>query len=222
MGNTPEHPNTTYIKELVAAGNTDGIKEVGANLDIQLPFLVMAASHLTGDSTRIGQMLRSQTDKRGALIDLLVQLAEENADGAPVEEQVEEQVEGQVEEHVEEEQVEEEQPKKRRKRRTKAEMEAARAEAEEEESQDVPAPAMGGVDFDRAFNDILNAIDDVRAQSAANTGDTIARLSKASDKRYDDLALRIDRIGSALVALEEQLMMTGMILEPTVSKCFED
>lgn len=219
MGNTPEHPNTTYIKELVTAGNVDGIREAGANLDIQLPFFVMAASHLTGDSTRIGQLLRPQADKRGTLIDLLVQLAEENAGNGATAEQVEEQVEEQVKEPVAEEK-----PKKRRKRRTKAEMEAARAEAakEKKEAQDAPAPAVGGVDFDRAFNDILSAIDDVRSQNAAGTGDTIARLSKASDKRYDDLALRIDRIGSALVALEGQLLATGMIFEPAVSKCFED
>ena len=61
---TPEHPNTTHIKALVSAGDVDGINALTDNHDIALPYLVMAASHLTGDSTKIGAMLRSQSDKR--------------------------------------------------------------------------------------------------------------------------------------------------------------
>ena len=218
---TPEHPHTTNIKDLVAAGNVDGLNALLDADSCPLPYLVMAASHLTGDSTKIGNMLRQQTDKRGALVSLLIELSEEAAaangteasdnNDAPVEEV-----------------VVEEPPKKRRKRRTKAEIaadKAAEASVAEEVVEIANEAVAANVDFDRAFNDILSAISDASNQQA----DTLAAFTKTakaalqdSNVRYNDLVERLTRVSNALVALEDQLMLTGMILEPAVRACFED
>lgn len=225
---TPEHPHTTNIKDLVAAGNIDGLNDLLDEQSCPLPYLVMAASHLTGDSTKIGAMLRSKTDKRSALVELLIVLAKEAA-AIPVEEPVNEATPA-------EEVVVEEPPKtrKRRKRRTKAEIEAAKAlkvseeEAklanEAEERMGIAGPP-ANVDFDRAFNDILSAISDSSNQQAETLA-TFTNTAKAalqdSNVRYNDLVERITRVSNALVALEDQLVLTGMILEPSVRACFED
>ena len=228
---TPEHPNTTHIKDLVSTGNIEGLNALVENQDIQLPYLVMAASHLTGDSTKIGQMLRSQPDKRQALVDLLIQISQEvsSAEGAndappPVEEVVEEAPK----------------TRKRRKRRTKAEIEAAKAlKVTEEEgglakvAREVErrlgiAEPSANVDFDRAFNDILNAIAEAHKQQALTFEEALKRgfvqadqAQSTSLQRYEDVVDRLARLSSALVALEEQLMLTGMVLEPVVAKHFE-
>lgn len=210
---TPEHPNTTHIKSLVSAGDVDGINALTDNHDIALPYLVMAASHLTGDSTKIGAMLRSQPDKRNALISLLLDLAKESSSV--------------VEEQPVEEQPVEEQPK-RRKRRTKAQIEAEESAAETDEvatDNAGMANLSAIVDFDRAFNDILGAISDASAKQEDTLNKVIKTAREAlqdSNVRYNDLAERLTRVSNALVALEDQLMLTGMVLEPAVRKCFED
>ena len=222
---TPEHPHTTNIKDLVAAGNVEGLNGLLDEQSCPLPYLVMAASHLTGDSTKIGAMLRKQTDKRSALVSLLIDLSKEavaangaeapDNDDAPAAEEV----------------VVEQPPKKRRKRRTKAEIEAAKAakaaeSAVAEEVAEIATEAVAAnVDFDRAFNDILSAISDANNQQAETLA-TFTKTAKAalqdSNVRYNDLVERLTRVSNALVALEDQLMLTGMILEPAVRACFED
>lgn len=219
---TPEHPHTANIKELVATGDVEGIDGLLSEDSCPLPYLVMAASHLTGDSTKIGAMLRKQADKRSALVSLLGELAREAAasnggteaptnDDAPVEEV-----------------AVEEPPRKRRKRRTQAEIEAAKAAESEvvEEVAEIATEAVASnVDFDRAFNDILSAISESSNQQA-ETLEAFTKTAKAalqdSNVRYNDLVDRITRVSNALVALEDQLMLTGMILEPAVRACFED
>jgi len=224
---TPEHPHTANIKELVAAGDVEGINGLLGADSCPLPYLVMAASHLTGDSTKIGAMLRKQADKRSALVELLSELAQEAAalnggTEAPVDE-------GPADDDAPvEEVVAEEPPRKRRKRRTKAELAAAKA-VESEVAEEVVVIATeavaSNVDFDRAFNDILSAISESSNQQV-ETFETFAKTAKAalqdSNVRYNDLVDRITRVSNALVALEGQLMLTGMILEPAVSASFED
>jgi hypothetical protein len=210
---TPEHPNTTQIKSLVSAGDIDGLTALGDNLDIALPYLVMAASHLTGDSTKIGAMLRSQSDKRGALIALLIDLAKEASSNNAV-----------VEENTSVEEapvVVEEKPKKRRTRRTK--------KVEQETPLENPVvedtPVTANVDFDRAFNDVLGAISDASSQqekTLAAFTKTAKQALQDSNVRYNDLVDRVTRLSNAIVALEDQLMLTGMVLEPAARKCFED
>jgi len=217
---TPEHPNTTLIKELVSTNNIDGLRALQDDQSIQLPYLVMAASHLTGDSTQIGAMLRAEKDKRAALINLLVTISNETAtNGADVAEPAEVVVQDEPEEA----------PKKRRKRRTKAEIEADEADAADEAktAEDAPAPVHApalNVDFDRAFNDILSAI--AESQSAHTAAlESALKLAKAEAReaatRHEELVDRVARLSSALIALEQQLMTTGMVLEPAVSDCFE-
>jgi hypothetical protein len=215
---TPEHPNTALIKELVNTNNIDGLRALQDDQNIQLPYLVMAASHLTGDSTQIGAMLRAEKDKRAALINLLITISNETAtNGADVAEPAEVVVEDEPEEA----------PKKRRKRRTKAEIEADEAgeenEAKTAEDAPVHAPALN-VDFDRAFNDILSAI--AESQNAHTAAlESALKLAKAEAReaatRHEELVDRVARLSSALIALEQQLMTTGMVLEPAVSDCFE-
>lgn len=219
---TPEHPHTTKIKDLVSQQDVEGLNALLDADSCPLPYLVMAASHLTGDSTKIGAMLRKQPDKRAALVSLLIDLAKEAAaangaeapdnDATPAVEEV----------------VVEEAPRKKRKRRTKAEIEAARA-AESAVAEEVVEIATGAVaanvDFDRAFNDILSAISESSNQQAT-TLEAFTKTAKEalqdSNVRYNDLVDRITRVSNALVALEDQLMLTGMILEPAVRACFED
>ena len=225
---TPEHPNTTLIKELVNNRDLDGIKALESDLDVKLPYLVMAASHITGDSTKIGAMLRSQPDKRAALVGLLLELSKELGESTQDSDSPAVTVEP----------VAEEKPKKtRRKRRTKAEIEAAKAaklsaeeskltnEFEERMGVDGPPHVAPNVDFDRAFNDILGAIEDAHRHQAETFKNALERAGEAvvvSDARYKDIVDRLSRVSSALIALEDQLMLTGMVLEPAVRSCFDE
>lgn len=213
---TPEHPNTTHIKGLVENGDLEGLNALVDNTDIQLPYLVMAASHLTGDSTKIGAMLRSQPDKRGALVSLLVEISKEVSNDAVAPEPTADE-------------VVEPKPKKRRKSRSKAEVEATKTVklAEEEARMGVGAPpsSAANVDFDRAFNDILDAIGKAHQKQTDTLEVALKQATKVikdSNTRYEDVVDRLTRVSSALIALEEQLMMTGMMVEPAISKCFED
>lgn len=220
----PEHPNTALIKDLVNTGDIDGLNNLRENLDIQLPFLVMAASQITGDSNKIGSMLRNQKDKRAALIDLLIQCSQELPSST-------EGSEADVSAEPAPAPTEDEKPKRtRRKRRTKAEIAADEATTQSE-SVEVAEPTanLPSIDFDRAFNDILSAISNAQEQQASSFEDALKRAfaqagsaASTSEQRFEHLADRLDRISSALVALEDQLLLTGMILEPTVRKCFED
>lgn len=203
----PEHPDTKHIKDLVSAGNVAGLEELRHDTEtIKLPYLVMSASHITGDSTKIGSMLRGQADKRSALIDLLVELASE---ARPV------QADAEVDAASPESEPEPA-PKKRRKRRTKAQIEADRAAAEAAEAAETaasaPTPALS-VDFDRAFNDILTSIDDAQRRNAE-----INREIRAAAKHEHEVLLNhVVRLSNAVIALEEQLLLTGIVLEPVVA-----
>ena len=208
----PEHPDTKHIKDLVSAGNVAGLEELRHDTEtIKLPYLVMSASHLTGDSTKIGSMLRGQADKRSALIDLLIELASE---AQPA------QADAEVDAASPEPEPEPEPapaPKKRRKRRTKAQIEADRA-AEAAEAGAVPTPTLS-VDFDRAFNDILTSIDDAQRKNAELNQETFDLIRAAHRSEHELLLDRVVRLSNAVIALEEQLLLTGVVLEPVVASC---
>ena len=203
---SPEHPDTKHIKDLVSTGNVAGLEELRHDTEtIKLPYLVMSASHITGDSTKIGSMLRGQADKRSALVDLLIELASE---ARPV------QADAEVDVATEPEP--EPAPKKRRKRRTKAQIEADRAEEAAEAAASVPTPALN-VDFDRAFNDILTSIDDAQRRNAEINQETFDLIRAAAKHEHEVLLDRVVRLSNAVIALEEQLLLTGIVLEPVVA-----
>ena len=72
---TTDHPNTANLKTLVAEGNVDGLNVIRDPDTMPLPYLVMAASHLVGDSNKIGKLLKVSKSKRDTLVDILVELA---------------------------------------------------------------------------------------------------------------------------------------------------
>jgi hypothetical protein len=203
----PEHPNTSLVKDLVSRGDIDALQALKEDTSIPLPYLVMAASHLVGDSNKIGGMLRNAADKRGTLLDLLCDIARESANEPAFEAGAVETAD-EPDDAQDDDDVVEEAPKKRRKRRTKAEIEADSSSA---------APAQDtalNVDFDRAFNDVLSAISEIGAQSSGDV--------KAISSQLGQLTDRVVRTQNALRALEAQLMMTGMILEPTISEALDE
>lgn len=221
MVQRPEHPNTTHIKELVAAGDVPGIARLADPASMPLPYLVMAASHLMGDSKKVGELLRGATDKRALLVEILSDMAKE-ASPLP----------------AQEEPVAEETPpapvKKKRRRRTKAQMEAAKAEeaakaAKTEEVQSAPNPAVGDthapegtiVDFDRAFGDVLASIASANAEQAGAAA-VLKRIALDQGRDLEMIIVRQTKIMNALRALESQLMMTGMVLDTEISGALED
>lgn len=220
---TPVHPNTTIITNLVESGDLEQLEALREDMTIQLPFLVMAASHLTGDSTKVGAMLRNQKDKRAALIDLLKEVAVElgSTSSAPIADDAVSDAPVEV--------VEEAPKKKRRKRRTKAEIEAAKAakEANNNES-DVPQvvnAAPLNVDFDRAFNDVLSAISDSHKSVVNDVRESDARSAQRIDEvraSSEAALLKLNQLSLALIELEQQLLLTGVVLEPVVAKYLQE
>ena len=204
----PEHPDTKHIKDLVSTGNVAGLEELRHDTEtIKLPYLVMSASHLTGDSTKIGSMLRGQADKRSALIDLLIELASE---ARPA------QADAEIDAVSLEEPAPEPAPKKRRKRRTKAQIEADRAAEAAAEAASAPTPALS-VDFDRAFNDILTSIDNAQRRNAEHYDETCDIIRASAKHEHEVMMNRFVRLSNAIIALEEQLLLTGVVLEPVVA-----
>ena len=241
-----DHPNTANLKTLVAEGNIPALNVIRDPDTMPLPYLVMAASHLVGDSNKIGKLLKASSSKRDTLVDILVELAQENVSAEPTPADEPPFDTAPVEPEPAPAPV-----KKKRRRRTKAQIEADRAakaaedaarEAQAAEPSQSPAKdasgapivlhSPGAFDFHTAFMDVLSEIEKSRDEANVRLEVAVEHI-KYLEKRLDtvmtefkDLSNQVDdrvgRLKGALAGLEEQFTLTGVVLEPTVNSAFED
>lgn len=221
MVTRPEHPNTTAIKEMVGAGDADALNALIDPSTMPLPYLVMAASHLLGDSKKVGDVLRGATDKRETLVGILLDIAASMPTPVPAEDNP-------LPAEVPAEVPAEAAPKKKRRRRNKAQIaadEAAAAAAENSGKQAEDAAPLSSpqqvIDFDRAFGDILSAIAAAGVEQAGS-GAVLKRIALDQGRDLEMIIVRQTKIMNALRALESQLMMTGMVLDTEISEALED
>jgi hypothetical protein len=223
MVTRPEHPNTTAIKEMVGARDTAALNALIDPSTMPLPYLVMAASHLLGDSKKVGDILRGAEDKRETLVNILLDIAASMPAPVPAEDNP-----LPAEDNPLPAEDNPPEPTKKRRRRNKAQIaadEAAAAAAKNsaclpEDAAPLSSPQQV-IDFDRAFGDILSAIAAAGVEQAGS-GAVLKRIALDQGRDLEMIIVRQTKIMNALRALESQLLMTGMVLDTEISGALED
>lgn len=159
-----EHEFVTAIKQMVANQDVAAIDGLVDN-EWSVTYLIIAASHLSGDAKAVGARISNvpANARRGAVVQILRELAQRGSGGAPNGAPVESALvapevpfdnpvptTGHIDPHVVAEVAA---PPRARRRRV------ADAMAEQAEQPVAPQPvALPTVDFDRAFGDVLSAV----------------------------------------------------------------
>lgn len=230
-----EHEYVTSIKDMVANNDTAAIRGL-LNSDWSVTYLIIAASHLCGDAKAVGQRISTlpASARRGEIVNILLELAARGgapADSAPA------PVDVPAEAPVPFDDPQPaattpatEGPAPRRRRRAAD----AIAEATGAAPAAPAAPAVLGIDFDRAFGDVLGAVAQVAQGVDALTRDAAARTDavKLLDDRVAALAQQLDYVCARLDVLahnaalfrngvldfEQELAMNGVISNAVFSE----
>lgn len=219
-----DHTNTATIKTFVSEGALEELAKLRDASTMPLPYLVMATSHLVGDSAAIGKMLRGADSKRDVLVDLLIDLAAEN--GRPVDAPADAPVD------VPFEVAPPDAPKKKRKRRSKAQIEADRAAkaaedaAQAEHSPPVELPPNGPVSdvaTEAQVTHVIGLISSAVEELSRQNSELEASLNTGITSLHSRFALvaNYTRLERALIALEEGLLLSGVLIEPVVQPALE-
>lgn len=232
-----EHEYVTAIKDMVANNDTRAIRDL-LNCDWSVTYLIIAASHLCGDAKAVGQRISTlpASARRGEIVNILLELAARGgapADSGPAPAPADVPAEAPVpfdDPQPAATTPATEGPAPRRRRRAAD----AIAEATGAAPAAPAAPAVLGIDFDRAFGDVLGAVTQVAQGVDAITRDAAARTDavKLLDDRVAALAQQLDYVCARLDVLahnaalfrngvldfEQELAMNGVISNAVFSE----
>jgi len=236
-----EHEFVTAIKQMVANQDVAAIDGLNTN-EWSVTYLIIAASHLSGDAKAVGARISSvpASARRGAVVEILRELATTRSKMAAVEIQLDQQDSAPNGAPVESPLVtpevpfdnpvpiSEDAPAPARRRRRAAD---AIAEASGAQAQPAAAPALPAVDFDRAFGDVLSAVGRNTAMSERliELVPQIAADLESNNRQLAMLCAAVERLSynaelfrNGVLAFEQELAMNGVISNAVFSEATAD